>query len=33
MMPLPTAFCDRMQALLGEEYPAFLDSLNRRKNL
>lgn len=33
MMPLPTAFCDRMQALLGEEYPAFLDSLGAARSL
>lgn len=32
-MPLPTAFCDRMQALLGEEYPEFLDSLAAERSL
>lgn len=32
-MPLPTAFCARMQTLLGEEYPAFADSLAAERSL
>ena len=32
-MSLPTAFCARMQALLGEEYPDFLESLTGERSL
>ena len=32
-MSLPTAFCARMQALLGEEYPDFLESLTGVRSL